>query len=128
MLRLASILTSVVWAIFLIMVVRPTTNLAFGAVAALFACCAIILSVIAAVRRSRFAIRSSLIISVVAACWSGFVTWMIISPVTVVGVGFFGNMTVGGWLLLIGLLTMFSLPWLWGAVYHQVRDRESHPA
>ena len=107
---------------------QRSSDLTFEAVAILVACCAIVLAVIALMSGSRFVVWPLLIISVVAACWSGLCAWILISPITVVGLRCFQGMTVAAWLYLIGLLTLFFLPWMWGVVCYRLRERVTHVA
>jgi NADH:ubiquinone oxidoreductase subunit K len=137
MMKLSSILTVLVWSALLCWIAfsmfasrfhQARGGLAFVLVAIFASCCAISLAVIAATHRSRRAIRWLLVLSVLSALWAGLGAWMMISPITVVGLRYFGTMTLVGRLWLIGLLTMFLLPWLWGIVYYRSREQVTHVA
>jgi hypothetical protein len=129
MLRLASIVTSLLWAALLCWVafnilssgLHYTSELIFAVIVILVGACAIFLSVAAAKRRSPAAARWLFILSILSALWSGIGAWRMISPITVIGLRYFEHMTLMGWLWLIGLLTMFLLPWLWGIVFYRSR-------
>jgi hypothetical protein len=137
MLRFTSILTLVVWAAVLAVNARATWSqrlqprtiiLALEQPVILVACCAIALAVVALVRRSRVAIWTLLVLSVVAGFVAGFNAWMMISPIAFMGVRYFQGTTVAGWLWLVGSLTLFFLPWLWAIVCYRLHARVTRAA
>jgi hypothetical protein len=131
MLRLASIVTALLWAALLCWVVfnifasgfHYTSELIFAVIVILMGACAIFLSVAAAKRRSPAAAQWLFILSILSALWSGIGAWIMISPITVMGLRYFVHLTLMSWLWLIELLTMFLLPWLWGIVFYRSRKK-----
>jgi len=134
MIKFTSIVTVAVWAAVLVwfgsallagQLHQPSGDFLCQLTAVLCACCVIVLTWRASGRRSLGASRWLVGISVLAALWAGLAAWVIVSPITIVGLELFTGFTFFAWLSLVVLLIMFITPWLWAVVCLQLRKQST---
>src|SRR5438477_10557813 len=114
MIKFTSIVTVAVWAAVLVwfgsallagQLHQPSGDFLCQLTAVLCACCVIVLTWRASGRRSLGASRWLVGISVLAALWAGLAAWVIVWPITIVGVELVTGVAFGAGLSLVGLLS-----------------------
>jgi hypothetical protein len=129
MLKFTALLTVVTWAGILFWTIlglsqsggAPIGVLALLIFEVVVSCTAIILALVAAVRRSLGASRGLVIISIIAGLVAALDIWLLISPITVMGSAYVRGISFINWMLVAAFSLMLCLPWLWVAVSRQLR-------